>query len=260
MITTTHALLSAAIWARPGRPRTARVAIAGAIAPDLFMFGLFFWALLAEVPQDVLWREIYYSAHVQTLAGFSHSAPVWAGLALAAAGLGWWACRAGGEIPSETSKTTPMAAPGTTLETTPTLALPLAGGGTSGTAAGGKGGVARGGDNTAAWPALLLVFALSGLLHLAGDLPLHAEDAHRHLWPLSDWRFISPVSYWDPAHYGRIAAPIEALFAAGLIVLLWRRFAGLIPRLALGLAAVPPLMVGGLLAAALAGLSGAGQG
>lgn len=56
---------------------------------------------------------------------------------------------------------------------------------------------------------LLLVFFGSMLLHVFGDLPLHHDDAHRHFFPFSDWRFASPVSYWDPAHHGRWFSLIE---------------------------------------------------
>ena len=48
-------------------------------------------------------------------------------------------------------------------------------------------------------------------LHCLGDLLLHHDDAHRHLFPLSNWRFSSPVSYWDPRYFGDIAGPLEAL-------------------------------------------------
>ncbi len=51
----------------------------------------------------------------------------------------------------------------------------------------------------------------SMLLHLLGDFPLHSEDAHRHFFPLSNWRFYSPISYWDPKHYGNIVSAIEFL-------------------------------------------------
>ncbi len=40
-----------------------------------------------------------------------------------------------------------------------------------------------------------VLFAAMGL-HVVFDLPLHQDDAHRHFFPLSDWRFVSPVSYW----------------------------------------------------------------
>jgi len=63
---------------------------------------------------------------------------------------------------------------------------------------------------------LAVAFAASGLLHQVFDFAFHAEDAHRHLWPFSDWRFISPVSYWDPAHHAGVVAPLETLAALGL--------------------------------------------
>lgn len=47
------------------------------------------------------------------------------------------------------------------------------------------------------------------LLHHLGDLPLHHDDAHRHFFPLSNFRLISPVSYWDPQHYGTLVALVE---------------------------------------------------
>ena len=77
------------------------------------------------------------------------------------------------------------------------------------------------------------LFFASMLLHVALDLPLHREDAHRHFLPLSDWRFVSPVSYWDPAHHGAIAALAEgvAVFAASAI--LWRRHSDPLGRAAL---------------------------
>jgi hypothetical protein len=68
------------------------------------------------------------------------------------------------------------------------------------------------------------IFAASGLLHLVFDFALHHDDARRHFWPLSDWVFRSPVSYWDSRHYGAIAGPVETLGALMLCVVLWRRF------------------------------------
>ena len=60
-------------------------------------------------------------------------------------------------------------------------------------------------------PALLAFFA-SMTAHALGDLPVHARDAHRHFLPLSQYRFISPISYWDPAFHGRAVALAEAVF------------------------------------------------
>lgn len=65
-----------------------------------------------------------------------------------------------------------------------------------------------------AWRArmqVLCIFFASMLLHSLFDFPLHHDDAHRHFWPLSDFRFASPISYWDPAHYGQFMAPLELL-------------------------------------------------
>lgn len=67
----------------------------------------------------------------------------------------------------------------------------------------------------------------SMLLHQLGDLPLHHDDAHRHFFPFSDWRFASPVSYWDPAHYGRWASLAEFGAVLAAAALLYRRTAEL---------------------------------
>ena len=48
-------------------------------------------------------------------------------------------------------------------------------------------------------------------LHVGLDFLTHHDDAHRHLLPFSDWRFASPVSYWDPAFYGTWFAAAELL-------------------------------------------------
>ena len=56
--------------------------------------------------------------------------------------------------------------------------------------------------------AIALLF-VSVILHCLQDLPLHVDDGHRHFWPLSQFRYESVVSYWDPNHYGHIVAPIE---------------------------------------------------
>jgi hypothetical protein len=81
-------------------------------------------------------------------------------------------------------------------------------------------------------------FAGSALLHQAFDLPLHADDPHRHLWPLSDWRFHSPVSYWDPRHSGAWIQPLEIALGLGLVLVLWRRWPGRWSRVALALTGV----------------------
>lgn len=55
------------------------------------------------------------------------------------------------------------------------------------------------------------IFCLSVLFHAFLDLPVHHDDAHRHFFPFSNYRFISPISYWDSKHYGGVVSAIERL-------------------------------------------------
>ncbi len=59
-------------------------------------------------------------------------------------------------------------------------------------------------------PVGALLFA-SMFVHALLDIPVHGEDAHRHFWPLSQWRFISPLSYWDPRLHAKQVALVEAV-------------------------------------------------
>jgi len=74
------------------------------------------------------------------------------------------------------------------------------------------------------WGKLLLVFALAALIHIAGDMPVHADDAYRHFWPISDWRFYSPLSYWDVDHHAGWIGKVDVAIALGSIAVLWQRF------------------------------------
>lgn len=74
------------------------------------------------------------------------------------------------------------------------------------------------------WGKLLLMFALAALIHLATDLPVHGHDAYRHFWPLSDWRFHSPFSYYEQDLHGKWVSLLEALIAFVSIFILWKRF------------------------------------
>ncbi len=68
-----------------------------------------------------------------------------------------------------------------------------------------------------------LAFFVSMGLHCVTDLLVHHDDAHRHFLPLSDWRFASPVSYWDPRHHGHFFLVAEALLVAAGSGILMRR-------------------------------------
>lgn len=53
------------------------------------------------------------------------------------------------------------------------------------------------------------IICVSMVLHDLGDLPVHHDDAHRHFFPFSNYRFISPFSYWDLRHHGRLVMWVE---------------------------------------------------
>ena len=70
---------------------------------------------------------------------------------------------------------------------------------------------------------MLWLFAASSLLHIAFDLPLHAQDAHTHFFPVTDWVFNSPVSFWDANHFGTVFGTIEGVVFMVAAVIIWRR-------------------------------------
>jgi len=75
-----------------------------------------------------------------------------------------------------------------------------------------------------------MVFAISGLLHLALDFLLHHDDARRQFWPITNWVFQSPLSYWDRAYYGGVIGPIEMALSVLFSVILFWRFSSLRSR------------------------------
>ena len=88
------------------------------------------------------------------------------------------------------------------------------------------------------WGALLLIFALAALIHIAFDFPVHGHDAYAHFWPLTEWKFHSPFSYWEAHLHGRWVSLIEAIIAMIAIGILWRRFDKIWVRIVLGLLAL----------------------
>jgi hypothetical protein len=85
---------------------------------------------------------------------------------------------------------------------------------------------------------LMAVFAASAFIHVAIDFLCHREDAHMSLWPLTRWKFISPVSYYDPQYYGHYFGLFEATLGVVMAIVLFKRFPNTWLRLALGLAMV----------------------
>ena len=73
--------------------------------------------------------------------------------------------------------------------------------------------------------AVWVAFTGAAMLHLTTDFLLHNQDARRQFWPITDWVFASPVSYWDRRHYGDIVGPAEVLASLILSGLLLYRLA-----------------------------------
>ncbi|MGI9355107.1 MAG: hypothetical protein ACR2PF_08105 [Rhizobiaceae bacterium] len=179
MMTQTHLLVAASLLAKPGEKLRNTAVIVGSFVPDAAIYTLFIWSKLASIPEQKVWREIYWQEPWQTWTAAGNSLrfvmlPAFAGVA---------ALRI------------------------PALAYRIG---------------------------LFAVFlALAALTHVAGDLPVHADDAHRHFWPLSDWKFISPVSYWHPDHHGGIFSILESMLGVMLAIILFRSFKGLWVRIVL---------------------------
>jgi len=72
----------------------------------------------------------------------------------------------------------------------------------------------------------LIAFCAAGLLHLATDFALHNEDARMQFWPLTDWMFRSPFSYWDRRFGAAWIGPLEVVVSGLMLVILWRRYPG----------------------------------
>jgi membrane-bound metal-dependent hydrolase YbcI (DUF457 family) len=104
---------------------------------------------------------------------------------------------------------------------------------------------------------VLRAFAGAGLAHAAADFVTHNDDARRQLWPITDWVFRSPVSYWEPRFYGNVLAPVEVGLVILLTVLLLLRLTRWWER-ALTLAAASVLIVPILLSGGFHGLHGPG--
>lgn len=93
-----------------------------------------------------------------------------------------------------------------------------------------------------------LAFAGAGLLHLALDFPFHNHDARMHFWPLTDWVFISPYSYWDRRFHADIIGPLELGLSLALSAVLIRRFKGIGAWALIALVVILEILANGVLA------------
>lgn len=69
----------------------------------------------------------------------------------------------------------------------------------------------------------LIALSCAALLHVILDFPLHHDDGRPHFWPISNWVFESPVSYWDRSKGASLVAPLEAGLAVAAAIILWRQ-------------------------------------
>ena len=69
----------------------------------------------------------------------------------------------------------------------------------------------------------ITAFAWSLLIHCAFDFLTHHDDGHHHFFPLSDFVFESPISYWDRDHYAGIVEPIEKVVILAASIYLFPR-------------------------------------
>lgn len=71
--------------------------------------------------------------------------------------------------------------------------------------------------------AFFIALTCAALLHLVCDFGLHHDDARAQFWPLTSWKFQSPLSYWDSNHHSFFVAPAEGLATAAATIFLMMR-------------------------------------
>ena len=73
---------------------------------------------------------------------------------------------------------------------------------------------------------ILLWFLLGWFGHTIADFLTHVDDTRPLFWPISNWEWSSPVSYYDSAHYGTEFQIVNnSLMLFLILLLLVRRFA-----------------------------------
>ena len=190
MNTPAHLIIAAAAFARPSDKAVNSAALAGAIIPDLSLYVMAANELfIRNTDPGIVFGQMYFSEDWQRIFAVDNSVFLWAAVLIM--GLALQKTRAsdlGDAAKSLASRTQLFPVPGK-------------------------------------WN-WIIVLGGAALLHLALDFPFHHDDGRAHFWPFSNWIFESPLSYWDPAHFGQIVGPLEGLLCLLLCVVLWRRFRG----------------------------------
>ena len=86
---------------------------------------------------------------------------------------------------------------------------------------------------------VILIFGIGYFLHISVDFVTHADDAHVQFWPFSDWRFNSPVSYYQREYYGQIFSVLEMIMGLSIVAYLVLKFRRWPVRIAAVLMAIP---------------------
>lgn len=81
-------------------------------------------------------------------------------------------------------------------------------------------------------------FSLSALFHSLIDFCVHTDDAYRHFWPVSQWKFHSPISYYNPSEWGRDVNAFDNLIVLGLLAYLYTQYTGKWRLLIVGISAL----------------------
>ena len=202
MQTQTHLLAAAAAFARPDKPLRNTAVVIGAIVPDLSIYVLWGSSKLAGTPERVIWRDLYWQEPWQLLGAVFNSAILYGVLAL----IGWLLLQ---NIVAKPKQSLSAAFNPDRM------------------------------DAVRASGVCLLFVGLAALLHVALDFPVHSDDAHRHFWPVTDWRFYSPISYYrDAVGFG--ADILIGLLSIGILAWCFRAWW---VRVLLGLALIPYVAV-----------------
>lgn len=79
-----------------------------------------------------------------------------------------------------------------------------------------------------------IAFSASAFLHLITDFFLHREDGHAYFYPLSDYIFISPLSYWEQAYFALEVSAVILVLSFVLFALVMVKHKNLWARLGYG--------------------------
>lgn len=90
---------------------------------------------------------------------------------------------------------------------------------------------------------MLVIYSASALFHACIDFLVHREDAHMSFWPLSRFKFISPISYYDRDHFGGPFSLFEASLGVLMVIFLIRRFKNKWVRAGLAVLLIPYIAV-----------------